>query len=213
MNVRIKVEMRSRIFGGRSFDVGVRLHELRCFGSLSLTNLPTSISHATNLTCSSKQCAEELRTMQQPTPSEETQNLLARLSQRPGVQSTLILSRETGAIVRASGLITPEEIGEDGTAPTNGTYVNGTDGDVKKKGTRKAEEVAQLVYNFVKSAGSMIEELNGENDEAKLLRVRTKKNELVVVPGKKTHSRVHNMSLTPTDSKFLLVVIHDTPPA
>ena len=29
----------------------------------------------------------------------------------------------------------------------------------------------------------MIEELNGENDEAKLLRVRTKKNELVVVPG------------------------------
>lgn len=122
--------------------------------------------------------------MQQPSPSEETQNLLARLSQRPGVQSTLILARDTGAIVRASGLITPEEIGEDGTAPTNGTYVNGTDGEVKQKGTRKAEEVARLVYKFVKSAGSMIEELNGENDEAKLLRVRTKKNELVVVPGR-----------------------------
>ena len=29
----------------------------------------------------------------------------------------------------------------------------------------------------------MIEELNGENDEAKLLRIRTKKNELVIVPG------------------------------
>lgn len=80
-------------------------------------------------------------------------------------------------------MITPEEIGEDGTAPTNGTYVNSTDDEVKRKGTRKAEEVAQLVYNFVKSAGSMIEELNGEHDEAKLLRVRTKKNELVVVPG------------------------------
>ena len=122
--------------------------------------------------------------MQQPSPSEETQNLLARLSQRPGVQSTLILARDTGAIVRASGLITPEEIGDDGTAPTNGAYVNGTEEEVKKKGTRKAEEVAQLVYKFVKSAGSMIEELNGENDEAKLLRVRTKKNELVVVPGR-----------------------------
>jgi hypothetical protein len=66
--------------------------------------------------------------------------------------------------------------------------VNGTEGEAKKKGTRKAEEVAQLVYKFVKSAGSMIEELNGDNDEAKLLRVRTKKNELVVVPGKANDS-------------------------
>lgn len=137
--------------------------------------------------------------MQQPSPSEETQNLLARLSQRPGVQSTLILSRDTGAIVRSSGLVTAEDVGEDGTAagPTNGTYVNGTDDESKKKGTRKAEEVARLVYSFVQSAGSMIEELNGENDETKLLRVRTKKNELVIVP----------------DAKFLLVVIHNTPPA
>jgi dynein light chain roadblock-type len=128
---------------------------------------------------------DESSTMQQPSPSEETQNLLARLAQRPGVQSTLILSRDTGAIVRSSGLVTAEEIGEDGTAaaPANGTYVNGTDSEVKRRGTRKAEDVAQLVYNFVKSAGSMIEELNGEVDEAKLLRVRTKKNELVIVPG------------------------------
>lgn len=126
--------------------------------------------------------------MQQPSPSEETQNLLARLSQRPGVQSTLILARDTGAIVRSSGLITAEEIGEDGTAaaPTNGTYVNGNDGETKKKGTRKAEEVARLVYGFVRSAGEMVVELNGEVDETKLLRVRTKKNELVIVPGQFT---------------------------
>ena len=121
--------------------------------------------------------------MQQASPSEETQNLLARLSQRPGVQSTLILSRDTGAIVRSSGLITPEEIGEDGTNPTTGTYVNGAEGETKKKGTRNAEEVARTVYGFVKNAGTLIEELSGENDEAKLLRIRTKKNELVIVPG------------------------------
>jgi dynein light chain roadblock-type len=123
--------------------------------------------------------------MQQQSPSEETQALLARLSSRPGVQSTLILSRDTGAIVRSSGLITAEEIGEDGaTSTSNGTYANGNaEGEVKKKGTRKAEEVAALVYTFVKSAGSMVEELNGEHDEAKLLRIRTKKNEVVVVPG------------------------------
>ena len=116
--------------------------------------------------------------MQQSSPSEETQSLLARLAQRPGVRSTLILARDSGAIVRSSGLITPEDIAEDGDAHTNGTQSEG-----KKRGTRNAEDVARLVYAFVKSAGSMIEELNGENDEAKLLRIRTKKNELVVVPG------------------------------
>ncbi|KAF1827694.1 uncharacterized protein K489DRAFT_406357 [Dissoconium aciculare CBS 342.82] len=133
--------------------------------------------------------------MQQPIPSEETANLLARLSQRPGVQGTLILSRDTGAIVRSSGLTTEEEevtVDGDSVAGTSGT-----DGEMKKKGTRKAEDVARLVWNFIQSAGEMIEQLNGGADEAKLLRVRTKKNELVVVP----------------DAKFLLVVIHDTPPA
>jgi len=120
--------------------------------------------------------------MQQPTPSEETQALLARLAQRPGVQSTLIISRATGAIVRSSGLITAEELAEDGAAPTNGTYAN-SDGEAKKTGTRNAEEVAALVYNFMKGAGTTVEEMNGENDEPKLVRLRSKKNELVVVPG------------------------------
>ena len=137
--------------------------------------------------------------MQQPTPSESTQALLARLSQRPGVQSTLILSRDTGAIVRSSGLVTAEELAEDGTAPTTTTTTttttmtavngeNSTNGEVaKKKGTRQAEEVAGLVWNFMKASGAMVEELNGEGDESKLVRVRTKRNELVVVPGRLSH--------------------------
>ncbi|KAK4507995.1 hypothetical protein PRZ48_001730 [Zasmidium cellare] len=137
--------------------------------------------------------------MQQPSPSEETANLLARLSNRPGVQGTLILSRDTGTIVRSSGLVTEEEEVEGEVVPpgSSGGQTNGVDNEGKNKGTRKAEDVARLVWKFVQSAGTMVEELNGESDEAKLLRVRTKKNELVVVP----------------DSKFLLVVIHDTPPA
>ncbi|KAF2479384.1 hypothetical protein BDY17DRAFT_327360 [Neohortaea acidophila] len=137
--------------------------------------------------------------MQQPSPSEETQNLLARLSQRPGVQSTLILSRDSGAIVKSSGLVTPEEtVAENGEPIANGEHVSGgAEGQGSRKGTRNAEEVARLVFGFVKSAGEMIGELNGVQDEAKLLRLRTKRNEIVVVP----------------DAKFLLVVIHDTPPA
>lgn len=102
------------------------------------------------------------------------------------MQGTLILSRDTGAIVRSSGLLTDDEDGDGEAArpaSSDATNPNGAEGEAPKKGTRRAEEVAGLVWRFVQSAGSMIEELNGEADEAKLLRVRTKKNELVIVPG------------------------------
>lgn len=131
--------------------------------------------------------------MQQPSPSVETENLLARLSQRPGVQGTLILSRDTGAIVRSSGLDTDEDgEKEESSRPQSSSVgqaqTSGVDGEVKKKGTRKADEVASLVFKFVGHAGTMIEDLNGESDEAKLLRLRTKKNEVVIVPGEQSKS-------------------------
>jgi dynein light chain roadblock-type len=136
--------------------------------------------------------------MQQPTPSEETAALLARLSSRPGVRSTLILSRDTGAIVRSTGLLTAEDISEEaGGEASAPNGIGGTDTEGTNKGTRNADAVARLVWNFVKNARETTEELNGETDEVKLLRLRTRKNELVVVP----------------DAKFLLVVVHDTPPA
>lgn len=130
--------------------------------------------------------------MQQPSPSEETANLLARLSSRPGVQGTLILSRETGAIVRSSGLVTDEEDGdvESALPRSSDGQTNGADGDVKKRGTRRAGEVARLVWKFVQSASEMVEELNGEGDESKLVRIRTRRNELVLVPGKLERSCV-----------------------
>lgn len=136
--------------------------------------------------------------MQQPSPSEETANLLARLSNRPGVQGTLILSRDTGTIVRSSGLVTEEEEAEGEVVPPGSSsgQTNGVDGAHKKKGTRRAEDVARLVWNFVQSAGTLVEELNGEADEAKLLRVRTKKNELVIVPGTSLEGLASNHPLT-----------------
>lgn len=135
--------------------------------------------------------------MQQPPPpippSAETDALLARLSARPGVQSTLILSRTTGAIVRSSGLITAADSSSDGPTPTNPTNGHVT----KKTGTRNADEVAHLVWTFVQAAGHMVEELNGEGDEAKLVRLRTRRCEVVVVG----------------EGGYLLVVVHETPPA
>lgn len=136
--------------------------------------------------------------MQQPSPSEETSALLARLANRPEVQSTLILARDNGAIVRSSGLVTVEDETEPPSAPP-AVQVNGTaDGESKRKnGTRKAEEIARLVWAFMQGCGQLVEGMNGDGDELKLLRLRTKKNELVIVP----------------DARFLLVVVHATPPA
>lgn len=129
---------------------------------------------------------------------DETLALLTRLSQKPGVQSTLILSRENGNIIRTSGLISKSSSANpNSTLPASGestseSYANGR----KESGIHSAEDVASSVWSFLAAAGSLVDELDKE-DEVKLLRLRTKKNELVVVP----------------DPKFILVVIHDTPPA
>lgn len=147
----------------------------------------------------------------QPSPSAETESLLARLAQRSGVQGTLILARDTGSIVRSSGLVTNDDIADEETRPPTS---NGADAEPKRKGTRKADEVARLVYKFVQSASEMVEDLNGEHDESKLLRVRTRKNEVVIVPGtSETQFRKLLRANRRTDARFLLVVIHDTPPA
>jgi len=126
--------------------------------------------------------------------ADDTIANLNRLSQKPGVQSTLILSRDTGAIVQSSGLESREEsTNPDSALPPSNNAPNGHAG-----GLRTAEDIARLVYNFVKTSVDMAQELNGtQDDELKLLRLRTRKNEIVIVP----------------DAKYIAVVIHNTPPA
>ncbi|KAL1619042.1 hypothetical protein SLS54_006894 [Diplodia seriata] len=143
----------------------------------------------------------------------ETLSLLTRLSQKPGVQSTLVLARDTGAIVHTSGFASssaaanpnttlPASAAENAANNTNGA-ANGaaaaaspplTNGK-QETGMRSAEDVARMVHSFVEAAGELVKNLE-EEDEVKLLRLRTKKNELVIVP----------------DPRFMIVVVHDTPP-
>ncbi|KAK4991361.1 hypothetical protein LTR66_006572 [Elasticomyces elasticus] len=131
-----------------------------------------------------------------PTTTDESSALLTRLSQRPDVQSTLVLSRDTGAIVRTSGLISRNSSASlDASLPASSS-ANGDSSDSTASGIRSAEEVAQLIWSFMSAAGTLVSGLQ-DDEELKLLRLRTKKNELVIVP----------------DNKFILVVIHDTPPA
>ena len=121
---------------------------------------------------------------------------LDRLAQKAGVQSTLILSRETGAIVQSSGLESHNGSGDADVALAANT--KSIIGHADTGQNKTAEDVARLVHKFVTSASEMARELNGTaEDELKLLRLRTKKNELVIVP----------------DARYIAVVIHDTPPA
>ncbi|KAF2712737.1 hypothetical protein K504DRAFT_401915 [Pleomassaria siparia CBS 279.74] len=130
--------------------------------------------------------------------AEDTLSLLTRISQKPGVQSTLILSRDTGAIVRTSGLISNTTSANPNstlpasleTAPDN--YSNGR----KEGGMQSAEDVASLVWSFLGAAGKLVDGLDKE-DEVKLLRLRTKKNELVIMP----------------DPRYIMIMIHEAPSA
>ncbi|KAF2689587.1 hypothetical protein K458DRAFT_413858 [Lentithecium fluviatile CBS 122367] len=116
---------------------------------------------------------------------DETLALLTRLSQKPGVQSTLIISRKSGAIVRTSGLISKSSSANpNSTLPASSldTAPDGHANGSRESGIHSAEDVASMVWSFISAAGSLVEGLDKE-DEVKLLRLRTKKNELVIVPG------------------------------
>lgn len=148
--------------------------------------------------------------MVQPTPAATLENL-SRLASKPGVQSTLILSKSDGSIIRSTGLLA----GSSSSSSRDLSVGNGSshDGSVEpvdairtgiaypsstkddKKG-HKAEDIARMVFAFVAGAKAFTEGMD-TSDEVKLLRLRTRKTEIVIVP----------------DAKFLLVVIHDTPPA
>ncbi|KAK4229055.1 hypothetical protein QBC38DRAFT_453681 [Podospora fimiseda] len=132
-----------------------------------------------------------------PDALEET---LGRLSKKPGVKAALVLDRATGAILKTSGQIDSiRKTKPSASLPAQsvGSFTSDSNGNgTAVSHDQAADELAAMVWNFVATAGSLVEDLDTE-DEVKLLRLRTKKQELVIVP----------------DAKYLLIVVHDTPPA
>jgi len=128
---------------------------------------------------------------------------LSRLASKPGVQSTLILSKSDGSIIRSTGLLAApssspsrEPIVGNGTNPIGareppegirdeGQYSSNT--DVSTKGN-SAEDVASMVFAFVTGAKAFTEGMD-KSDEVKLLRLRTRKSEIVIVPGRRNLPR------------------------
>ena len=113
---------------------------------------------------------------------------LSRLAEKPSVKATIVLSRQTGDIVQSSGMDVSEDI----------------NGDTKSRAA-SVDEVARLVFDHVKASVALAQQLNGtEDDELKLLRIRTKRNELMIVPGE---------YLTQTLQLALTLQMHTTLPS
>ncbi|KAL9613541.1 MAG: hypothetical protein Q9167_001926 [Letrouitia subvulpina] len=133
------------------------------------------------------------------TEPESTLENLTRIAAKPGVQSILVLSKADGSIIRSSGLLADTHPGE---APMTGlreahdanTSLEGTDGSkvddnqtfsTTRGGTdrhKSAEEVSRMVFSFMSAAKDFTEGMD-QGDEVRLLRMRTRKNEIVIVPG------------------------------
>ncbi|KAI1460013.1 hypothetical protein F4805DRAFT_12492 [Annulohypoxylon moriforme] len=147
---------------------------------------------------------------EKPGPTINTESIeesLHRLSKKPGVKAWLMLDRTNGAVLKTNGQISAIRPARSPTTtdnnnktslplpnPTGGSF--STDVNVNTNNeTQAAQELASMVWTFLSTAGSLVDEIDSE-DELKLLRLRTKKQELVIVP----------------ELKYLLVVVHDTPP-
>ncbi|KAI4244295.1 MAG: hypothetical protein L6R40_003021 [Gallowayella cf. fulva] len=141
--------------------------------------------------------------MVQPAPTDTLQNL-ARLAAKPGVQSTLVLSKIDGSIIKSTGfLATPANSTSSESSSLAGSDLekrsNRNDSEGYKSSqdsSKSAEHIARMVFQFVAAAKDFAEGME-KGDDARLLRMRTRRQEVVIVP----------------DPKFLLVVIQDVPSA
>ena len=100
---------------------------------------------------------------------------MTRIASKPGVRSTLILSKSEGAIIRSTGLILESQ--KESTEAEQEGYKN-----EETKQQKTAEEVAKLAFSFVTAVGGFANGMN-DGDDVQLLRLRTKENEIVIVPG------------------------------
>ncbi|KOS19832.1 Dynein light chain roadblock-type 2 [Escovopsis weberi] len=144
---------------------------------------------------------------QAPIGHDTPEEKLDRLSRKPGVKASIIIDRETGSILRTSGQLSVLSTAKSRTASSSSTATFPTETPApaaaaasasaatsteEDSGSQSVEDFAQMIWNFVNDSGQFVQDLDTE-DELRLLRLRTKKHEIVIVP----------------DQKYLLTVIHD----
>ncbi|CCU75262.1 unnamed protein product [Blumeria hordei] len=119
-----------------------------------------------------------------PAVVEET---LQRLSSKSSVIATLAIDRESLTVLASSGQTSVFNLPDSTTATRAATSPTTT-------GAQGIENFAKMMVNYVNSTSKFISDMD-EEDGLRLLRVRTKKLELVIVP----------------DSKYLFIVAHEVP--
>lgn len=163
-------------------------------------------------------CRGHALTPSQANGSDALEETLGRVAKKSGVKATIVLDRATGTILKTSGQISSIKVAKPlKTGPTDASSgpVGVESNVISSDEPQGAEQLSAMVWSFVNAAGTLVQDIDGDvrhlemflglhvadelrlQDELRLLRLRTKKQELVIVP----------------DPKYLLIVIHDTPPA
>lgn len=115
---------------------------------------------------------------------------LYRLDSKLGVERTLVLSKTDGSIIRSSSHSTGSKASTlsasglgNGFEDERQKNITNYDLDTTETAAQKnIEDIARMVFSFMSAAGALVEEMDPE-DACKLLRLRTRKNEFIIVPG------------------------------
>ncbi|PBP22113.1 hypothetical protein BUE80_DR006941 [Diplocarpon rosae] len=142
-----------------------------------------------------------------PAPSSSVAETLARLSTKSGVIATLAMDGKTATVLQSMGTVaTMFASNADASHAFSATAATAVHPSLELGGSAPAipsplspedqavETFAKMVWNYVNATRQLVHDMDSE-DEVKLLRLRTRKHELVIVP----------------DSKYIFVVVHDVP--
>ncbi|KAG6006610.1 hypothetical protein E4U21_006832 [Claviceps maximensis] len=120
---------------------------------------------------------------------------LGRLATKPGVRASIVLDRASGAIIKTSGELSFLRTAKARDETTAASFSNEAPA-AETSESQGVDDFAAMIWNYVNTSAQLVQNMDKE-DALRLLRLRTKKQEIVIVP----------------DAKYVLTVIHDTPSA
>ena len=95
----------------------------------------------------------------QATGQDALEEKLNRLSKKAGVKASLVLDRNTGAILKTSGQTDALRTAKSRKSSTAASFSNETPVDDESE-SKGIDDFAGMIWNFVKNSGNMIHELD-----------------------------------------------------
>lgn len=106
--------------------------------------------------------------------SDQTAALLGRLSKKAGVQATIAIDQDTGAILKKTGDVSFSNSAATRLAPApNASSIEMSEPNTGLEEVQGIEEMAMMVWRFVQAAGGLIQGLDSEvgNIQRRKLRI------------------------------------------